>query len=974
MKTNGDVRVSFGTPGAGKTQSILDHLKSIAGSGASPDSVLVLVPNRQSATLLRDQVLLETGWAANRDVVRTLQGLAFEICTAYAAARSLPDPRLLTGAAQAALLQEILQSEFGRSLRSEWSLPTATLELPSFISELRDLISICQQHNTDPGLIIEIGRSGRRGALVAAGRLLGEYRQQLAARSLIDPQQLIAEAERCIQDAPELRPAVSWLFVDDAHEFSTSELRLIQVLCGAAKLYAYADPDATVLGFRAAAPEELVRVLASGRDFDRFDIPATASRPRQLAELMDRVAQRIPTALGGTHRASLKQRFSDSQADPVLVEIFDSVAAEGDYLADFIRRERISNRRKWSDIAVVVRTRSQVDQLSQVLSQHGIPVRLPKAQSALSGFGVAGELLKLILRAEDLEIQTRDSLDQLLAIRLSQLDAIDVRSLKRRLATSSSGLLPAFAELLFADGFADLKGHAVTKARKFGALLQLAATADQKKPHQMISEIWQHLGIEARLATDAKVLSEVGFAAQRDLDSMVELTNSAVRFSEQQPQASALDFAIHESALLIPEDSLAQPSRLDAVQILTPASLLSKRFPVVVLPRLQEGIWPNLRPRNSLLAAASIEAYLRGTSDDPLAPTRAELQHELRMFYKAIGAADSAILLTAVQQEDESPSQFLNLLAVELDTPRSYRREHDIRARVAKLRLEFAKTSDSKVAAKLAAYAHVGAPGAHPQLWYGTKPYSSNQQIAQPEAGPNVSPSQLEKFSHCPLHWFIATYGGEGKGFEASVGTLLHEALEIGGTSFEQLWSVVDSKWGELNSSSEWQNLAERRKAIKMVQAIASYLSEIDQKAISSLEREKFISANLEGLQIRGTIDRIEQLPDGRLRVVDLKTGQVGTKAEVAENLQLALYQMLVEVAYPESSIAGAMIVSVKGGKLSQIEQPPLSADLRARISGLFQRAHQEFPGPTFQASVAEHCSSPGAICSTLLAPEVITG
>lgn len=970
MNLSSRVSLSFGTPGSGKTSAILDGLRALTES-ATASSTLVVVPNRRSANLLRDAALRASGWVSGSDLVRTIQSIAFEICIAQAQSRSQPEPKLLTGAAQAALLQQILGSEFGASLRTQWGLPTLTLDLPSFIAELRDLIAVCQQHQTDPAQLIEIGRSGQRGAMVAAGRLLDEYRRVLNSDGLIDPQSLISLAVEAIEGQPELVPALTHLFIDDAQEFSVSELRLLAMLGRNAQISAYADPDATVLGFRAAAPDEIQRVLGEGVPLNRKDLPANSNRPRELAEALDRISQRIPTALAGTHRSSLKTSFIEGDSRALHLQIFDSMAAEGDYLADLIRQRRLQLGLSWSDFAVVVRTRVQIDQISHALSQHGVPVNVPTAQTALTSFGVAQHIIPLILRAQNIQRLDREVLDALLGSRLSQLDSIDIRALKRRLGVEPDGLVAAFEQLMFGDGFEEIKGPAATKARSYGALIKLATTADSKSPHRLISELWGELRIAGRLKKEAALLSEVGFAAQRDLDSIVELTNAAIRFSEQNPDSSALAFAQHQSQLLVAEDSLSQQSRLSAVQILTPAGLMAQRFPIVILPRLQEGIWPNLRPRNSLLAAASVEAFFRGASDNPFAPTRSELHHELRLFYKSVGAADSELHLSAVQLDDESPSQFLNLLSLELPNPISYRREHDIRAKVAQARYQFASHGAASAAAKLAAFAHLGAPGAHPQTWYGTKIYSSATAIATADTGPTVSPSQLEKFSVCPLHWFISSYGGDGKGFEASVGTLLHEALEIGGSSFEQLWAIVESKWGQLNSTSEWQNLAERRKAIRMVEAMAAYLSEVEQAEISGVEREKFISGQMHGLEVRGSIDRLEELPDGSLRIVDLKTGNVGTKAEVAENLQLALYQLLAELAYPEKRVSGARIISVKGGKLAKLEQPPLSPEFRDRIAALFDRARAEFPGPSFQAAVSEHCQTPGAICATLLAPEV---
>ena len=980
----------FGTPGSGKTSSLLAQLRVLAQSGVPAQSVLALTPSRQSAAQLRDRAILVTGWAATQDVVRSLQSVAYELLRREAAEKGEPDPVLLTGAAQAALLKQILNGEFGVGLRSNWSLPTVTLELPSFISELRDLISVCQQHSLSEEQLIEIGRAGNRGALVAAARILGEYRQQIRALNFLDPQQLIPEAKRAIESFPQIRPQLSHVLIDDAQEFSTVELELVSAIAGRAQLVVFADPDATVLGFRAAAPEDLGLVLGSQREVSRADLSSSSVRPAAISEAMDKLVARIPTAGAGSHRSSILAAVRSAASSSLAAEVdhstssefdedlanfsanvFNSVSAESDFLADRIRILKVRKQLDWSEIALVLRTRSQIDQLSVDLSQHGIPVIVPSSQTALSDFGVAGELLKFLSRVQEIENLNRAALESLLGGRLSALDAIEIRTLRRKLGSSSEGYVYALRAALMGEGLEELRGPAVSKLRRFSALVRLARDAAGWGAHRAVSELWKATGLEAKLEADASVLSEIGFAAQRDLDSMVELSAAAIRFDAKEPTGGAVAFARELLAQEVADDSLVPPSRTSAVSLLTPASLLGRRFRAIFAPRLQEGIWPNLRPRNSLLSAASIESWLRGRQSDPLAPVRSELQHELRSFYKTIGATTEYLQLSAVELDDESPSQFFSMMGVSTPAPVSYRREHDVRARVAAMRRELRRDPNESVATRLAAYALLGAPGAHPESWYGRLLYTSNSPIDQNGSAIRVSPSQLEKFQKCPLHWFISAYGGESRAFEASVGTLLHEAFELGEAGGGEMWAFVQSKWGQLNIESAWQDSAERRRAFAMVEALASYLTAALEAGIQVLEREKFLAREAHGLEIRGSIDRLERLADGSLRVLDLKTGTVGSKAEVAKNLQLALYQLLVEQAYPDDQLSGAAILAVKGGKVAELVQPKLDDSFREQIRLLLERARTEFPGPSFAASVGDHCGEPGSPCGALIVPEL---
>ena len=83
--------------------------------------------------------------------------------------------------------------------------------------------------------------------------------------------------------------------------------------------------------------------------------------------------------------------------------------------------------------------------------------------------------------------------------------------------------------------------------------------------------------------------------------------------------------------------------------------LISNRFKVVAIPQLQEGVWPNLKARNSLLRASSLEQLaIQQSAPEP----RAEIKDELRMLYKTVGASSETLLISAVETEELQISQF----------------------------------------------------------------------------------------------------------------------------------------------------------------------------------------------------------------------------------------------------------------------------------------------------------------------------
>jgi hypothetical protein len=96
--------------------------------------------------------------------------------------------------------------------------------------------------------------------------------------------------------------------------------------------------------------------------------------------------------------------------------------------------------------------------------------------------------------------------------------------------------------------------------------------------------------------------------------------------------------------------------------------------------------------------------------------------------------------------------------------------------------------------------------------------------VAQDEAI-RFSPSRLSAYEKCPVHWFIQNFGGDGSGFEASLGTLMHAALEVSSNQAE-LEQYVQSNWHTLEFEASWQESGQRRKALNMVAALGQYLKD----------------------------------------------------------------------------------------------------------------------------------------------------
>lgn len=70
----------IGAPGTGKTRVLVDRVVHLLGDGGlAPEELIVLTPNRQAATALRDRIGVRVGQATPGPLARSLGSFAFQV-------------------------------------------------------------------------------------------------------------------------------------------------------------------------------------------------------------------------------------------------------------------------------------------------------------------------------------------------------------------------------------------------------------------------------------------------------------------------------------------------------------------------------------------------------------------------------------------------------------------------------------------------------------------------------------------------------------------------------------------------------------------------------------------------------------------------------------------------------------------------------------------------------------------------------
>ena len=981
----------IGSPGSGKTSCLKARFLHLVDKGAKPEQIVVIAQTRDSANLYRDQLALELQSATAGPIAKTLTSLAFSVLVDRARKINAPTPTLLSGSEQDAMLQEILKNLDPKIWPKQ--LDATVRSLTGFRTELRDLIAVAIEHGITPDKLEQLAKEQNVSQWEAASACYRQYLelQNSAELQKYDSVSLLREAASVVansENLPESITSIKTLLVDDAQELTPAAGEFIYALTqkGAGVSF-FGDPDVATLSFRVANPKamtllaERVATLRSVSAETIYLQPSHQVRPPEISLALSKVSSQIEVARAGRQRKGLTVASNEqAPGDGLVAKVFRSRTDEISFLAGALRRRHLFDGVAWSNMAVIARSRPELDTLALVLSSHSVPVRVTGSATALKSDHAAGELLQLAAVCLSDEPISLARAEQLLVSEVCGLDALSLLRLKRSLrrahqdseATADELLLAAMSE---PGLIALVRSPEARKVEKFIRLIDETRSL-AKEPDATTEAVFWNLisgtALMERWVIASRGVSELAMQAGKNLDSLMALFAAATRFTERNPESAPLDFVLDQLAREIPEDSLALNNYSgEYVSLLTPAGLIGRSFNTVVLPGLIEGVWPNLKPRSSLLGAQALDALANGEIDNTSEITKSELSGELRMFNKALGAAREKVLVTATDQEEEQISQFVALVNGSIPEPENtIPRSLTLRSLAGNLRRDLASgTGDSsELAMGLARLAAANVPGSDPASWYGLLPVSTEEPLTDLTSElVTVRPSQLESYLKCPLHWFLQNHGGRSDSFSASLGTLVHEVLEVSSSSdLAELQRLTDSRWHSLEFEADWLEDLGKRRAAKMLANLASYLKQFEDQGSIVLAKEQNFRFEFDHVRVQGQVDRIEQHENGSIMIVDLKTGSSApSEADTAANPQLALYQMaLLEGGFEElgnisqEQLAGAKLLIVGGEKYTERPQPAMTEQTSAGFKKLLLETTEGMAKQVFVAELSGHCES----------------
>jgi len=304
------------------------------------------------------------------------------------------------------------------------------------------------------------------------------------------------------------------------------------------------------------------------------------------------------------------------------------------------------------------------------------------------------------------------------------------------------------------------------------------------------------------------------------------------------------------------------------VNILTVHSSKGLEFPIVFMVNLVNARFPTRRRREKIPIPESLlkETLPEGDFHE---------QEERRLFYVGMTRAEKRLYFTAAKFYGEGKR-------VKKISPFVYEAlgEDEVKKQLSKVKVDESQLSILEFA-----------------------PVKKDQSLTishQPSAINYISYSQLNTFQRCPLQYKYRYKLRIPTPFSssASFGISIHDALKDFYELFKrdkqvkekELLDVFKKRWRVEGYSSK-KHEKKRYKEGKNI--LKKYFKKYHSKKLEPIALEQGFAVKISpDLKIGGRIDRADKLKDGKIEIIDYKTGKTYDKKRIEKDMQLTIYAM----------------------------------------------------------------------------------
>ncbi|WP_166985001.1 PD-(D/E)XK nuclease family protein [Canibacter zhoujuaniae] len=1010
-----------GAAGTGKSSFLWRSVAAV-----TQHSVAFLSPSRQAAVVHLNNYRAGKYFAdsVRPSDIRAVNSLAFHVLASDAARLDATPPRLLNAGEQENLLRLVLEAQISAA---DAVHPLAVLRESALLySQLRDFWGIVETYGADA--VREVCKQRIDSKIwESCHTVIAEAQRRAANDNAYTAESLVNAAAGVLQQNSSEIPEL--MIVDNAEQLTIPMVRFLLACVRAGKRLWLAGDEAAETtpanGITAKALLLFREALPQIPGVEYREIVCDRGQHRQSVEVGEFISNLFLPLAELRKTASEKHDVYAAPDYPIKSFLSDSSSELFDSLALDLRQRRVlaaeGQNVAWEEMLVVCRDREHVDRTVAALNLRRVPAHSTGGGVVLSEISASRHLLEMMLLCYSGRSASWAEAAEWLRGPLFNLRESEIRKIRSAMlvagcaakGSASKPAVTAVLEELLARASAGADDTAIPDAiepqfRKLLTTLSRARHATEQgtaSPSQVFWAVWDSLNLADKLQTQAIEGGHLEkMHANQILDAVVALQNVITRYEEQSQTKDPAAFVAELLFSDVPQDVLSTAQHRKGVRVATPHAVIGTEFKHVALLGLQEGLWPNLRLRGSLLELPQLldrlEAQRWGTpaETDPTvlrALRRNQLfAEELALLYLAASRASCSIAAFGLDNEAEPLSVFWSFFAPYLAVGKELGSD-SLEGQVAFLRsrLEL-NPSDTVAASQLAALAANGVVAARPENWFGLREKLESDPLYATQEALRLSPSKLQTAAECAVNAVVRDLTGDKQGnkFAAHRGMLVHEIAELivaGETNLEKLKNFIDRAWEAVGADAahpESELLITKQMAENLLKHSSDWEGD---ETKAEAELSGVVNLDLDGesaaVLLQGRADLLQQATgagEPMQRVIDIKTSRSATEIARAKlQLEAYLYLLLTQGAPPAGEYAAGILQPHPYAEKNNFQKV---SDANLASSEAFIKQFEDtvrdiianLKGSTFLAEPASHCSRhlPGGFahaCAEMVVPPV---
>ncbi|HEX6976925.1 MAG TPA: ATP-dependent DNA helicase [Patescibacteria group bacterium] len=698
------------------------------------------------------------------------------------------------------------------------------------------------------------------------------YEELKVKEGVMDFGDLIVKTIKLFRERPnilkEYQKQFKHILIDEFQDTNYAQNELALLLSKTSKnITVVGDDDQSIYRFRGAAVSNIIQFR---KNFPKVKIVVLTKNYRSTQEILDKSYELIqhnnPDRLEAIENIDKKlgsQRKTKGE-DVGFIHV-DRVENEADAVAKKIKELARQEKRKYSDFAILVRANNHAEPFTRALSRNGVPYQFlgPGRLFRQSEIVDLIAYLKVLYNFED-----SVSMYRLLSIEHIDIEGRDLAAIGNYARKYNLSLFES------AEKIDDIKVSEKTKEKVkkiVDVIKKHLRLARKESAGQLLYYFLEDTGLLTKLLTPKTVDAEKKAA---NISKFFDKLKTYEVDHEDASVASVVDWI--DLSMELGESPVANDmdwTDVNAVNILTAHSSKGLEFPVVFLVNLTSGRFPTVERREQIPIPEEIIKEILPKGDY-------HMQEERRLFYVGMTRAKDRLFFAAANYYGEG------------------KREKKVSPFI------FEALGDETVGSE------EGQQGE--QLSF--LDYANKEEKIKSKANKfhidYLSYSQIETFKVCPLHYKlryiykVPTPTSASQSFGISV----HDALKDFYASINEgqkaskdlLINLLGKNWIREGFSS-------KNHESKFLEKAKEFLSEYFEKEYNKERKtvllEQPFTVPLENgnpsrpLKIGGKIDRVDELANGKIEIIDYKTGaNVPTQKQVDHDMQLTFYALAATI------------------------------------------------------------------------------